>query len=191
MPLALTPITGRRASDKTVSSVYGARKCATHSPSAERPGPISDKLRADFESLGYSLLTGAVSTPGLAEVYPHPALVELAGASERLMYKASRARLYWPHLSPVQRRKQLIIVWAQIAALLEPQVRGVAKLLPQVTPYSPGIALKAYEDTLDAVICAWIGIRILEGRALAYGDADSAIWVPYTSAGCGSRGDAS
>ncbi len=182
MPLALTPITGRRVSDRTISSAYGARKCATHAPSAERPGPISDKLREDFGSLGYSLLTGTVCSPGLAEVYPHPALVELAGASERLMCKASRARLYWPHLSPLQRREKLLQVWAQIATLLERQVKGVAELLPEVTPSSSGVAFKAFEDTLDAIICAWIGICILEGRATSYGDHDSAIWVP--------RGDA-
>ena len=34
------------------------------------------------------------------------------------------------------------------------------------------------EDALDAVVCAWVGVCALEGRAKAYGDPDSAIWVP-------------
>jgi predicted RNase H-like nuclease len=37
---------------------------------------------------------------------------------------------------------------------------------------------KAFEDTLDAAICAWVGVCALEGRAEALGDAVSAIWVP-------------
>jgi len=37
---------------------------------------------------------------------------------------------------------------------------------------------KAYEDKLDAVICAWVAIAALDGAATPYGDATSAIWVP-------------
>jgi hypothetical protein len=40
MPLSLTPIVKRRPSDLAVSRAYGAKKCATHSPSAERPGKV-------------------------------------------------------------------------------------------------------------------------------------------------------
>jgi hypothetical protein len=38
--------------------------------------------------------------------------------------------------------------------------------------------LKAYEDKLDAVICAWVGICALEGRPTPFGDENSAIWIP-------------
>jgi predicted RNase H-like nuclease len=41
-----------------------------------------------------------------------------------------------------------------------------------------GRALKAYEDQLDAVVCAYVAIAALEGRAESYGDDVSAIWVP-------------
>ena len=44
MPLSLSPITCRRTSDDAVSRAYGARHCATHTPSALRPGRISDDL---------------------------------------------------------------------------------------------------------------------------------------------------
>jgi predicted RNase H-like nuclease len=54
MPMALEPITGRRASDDALSRAYGAKWCAAHSPSAVRPGPISDQLRHGFEEAGYS-----------------------------------------------------------------------------------------------------------------------------------------
>ena len=74
MPLAHEPITARRAADNAVSRAYGARKCGTHTPSALRPGLISDQLKAEFERAGYPLQTTSISPPGLIEVYPHPAL---------------------------------------------------------------------------------------------------------------------
>jgi predicted RNase H-like nuclease len=59
MPMARHPIVGRRPCDEAISSNYGARRAATHSPSASRPGAVSDTLRADFEAHGYALCTCA------------------------------------------------------------------------------------------------------------------------------------
>ena len=33
-------------------------------------------------------------------------------------------------------------------------------------------------STLDAILCAWIGARYIEGAARAFGDSDAAIWCP-------------
>ncbi len=178
MPLSHEPITARRASDNAVSSAYGGRKCGTHSPSAARPGKISDNLRADFARSGYRLLTEAVTLPGLVEVYPHPALVELASARERLRYKLSRARKNWPGLSAKERREQVVSLWQDIATRLDREMAGVCAALPVPRADAPTIELKAHEDMLDAVVCAWVGICVLEGRAQPYGDRISAIWIP-------------
>ena len=62
--------------------------------------------------------------------------------------------------------------WGAIVAALEAEVAGVEARLPKVAPDARGAALKAFEDALDAVVCAWVGIRVLEGRAKAYGDAE-------------------
>jgi predicted RNase H-like nuclease len=37
--------------------------------------------------------------------------------------------------------------------------------------------LKRYEDGLDALLCAWVGIKYLDGDVVAYGDDTAAIWV--------------
>ena len=87
-------------SDDAVSRAYGARKCGTHTPSAVRSGRISDDLCETFERAGYPLRRDRIATPGLIEVYSHPALVELSGAPERLPYKAAKVWKYWPSLSP-------------------------------------------------------------------------------------------
>ena len=151
MPLAHTPIVGRRVSDSAVSRAYGGRKCGTHTPNALRPGRLSDQLRQSFDRAGYPLLTNMMSPVGLIEVYPHPALVELADASIRLTYKASKVRSYWPAATPTERRVLLYRQWSEIVTLLEGQVAGVVAALPRLEINASGKQVKAYEDTLDSV----------------------------------------
>jgi predicted RNase H-like nuclease len=182
MPLARTAIEGRRVSDDDVSRTYGARKCGTHTPSANRPGRISDDLRSAFEAAGYPLLTRVLRPPGVIEVYPHPALVELAGACERLRYKASKIGSYWPSDTRDQRRYLLFREWKGIVTLLEGEIAGVAAALPIPSHSARGVDLKAYEDTLDSIICAWVAVCALEGRAVPFGDHSSAIWIPRARA---------
>ncbi|MEH3159959.1 MAG: DUF429 domain-containing protein [Sphingomonas taxi] len=178
MPLATLPITARRESDNAITRAFGGRWCGTHSPSAERPGAISDRLRAGFEAAGYPLRTQDAQGGGLIEVYPHPALVVLAGAARRLPYKAGKTRSYWPGESLAARRVLLAAEWTQIAALLVTRIDGVAEVLPSLPEGATGLARKAQEDMLDAIVCAWVGTCALDGTAEAYGDTDSAIWVP-------------
>lgn len=178
MPLARSSIVGRRYSDDQVSRAYGSRKCGTYTPSVLRPGALSDALTKDFAGAGYPLLTEAITPPGLIEVYPHPALVELTGASERLPYKVSKVTTYWPLVSSSERRRRLYRQWRQIATSLEGEIAGVAAALPRLRLDKRGVELKAYEDMLDAIICAWVGICALEGRAIPYGNDDAAIWIP-------------
>ena len=98
MPMSLQPISGRRASDSAVSRAYGAMHASTHTPSLVRPGKISDDLRQGFLEIGYPLATSRLEGRALAEVHPHPALIELANAKKRLPYKASKIAKYWPDL---------------------------------------------------------------------------------------------
>ncbi len=178
MPMANTPIVRSRVSDRAVTSAYASRWCSTHQPNADRPGAISDILREQFGTLGFPLLTALPAVKGLIEVYPHPALVELSGSAKRLPYKAGNTGKYWPDQPPFERRVRLIAVWRQIAALLETEITGVEAVLPVVEASFSGLMLKAFEDTLDAIVCAWIAICVLEGRARPFGDHDSAIWIP-------------
>ena len=179
MPLGLTPIVGRRASDKAISSAFGAAKAATHSPSDLRPGKLADRLREDFAGEGYALCTAdGLHAPGIMEVYPHAALIRLSGDKTRLPYKAGKTTTYWPDADREERRRRVAEVWRRIVALLEREIAGVADALPAPGPEVRGRALKDYEDRLDAVVCAYVAIAALEGRAQAYGDAHAAIWVP-------------
>jgi predicted RNase H-like nuclease len=177
MPVGPNPIVGRRACDNRISSVYGARKAAVHSPSATRPGPISDHLRAGFEAVGLSVCT-ALPADGVIEVYPHAALIEFMREAERLPYKAAKTLTYWPGVLAEQRHARLRAVWARIVGALDRRIAGVAATLPVPAPETRGWALKAFEDKLDAVVCAAVAIAAQNGEVKVYGDAEGAIWVP-------------
>jgi predicted RNase H-like nuclease len=43
--------------------------------------------------------------------------------------------------------------------------------------------LKPYEDVLDALVCAWVGVRFFRNAAIAFGDATAAIGCPIASRG--------
>ena len=177
MPVGPHPIVGRRTCDNKISSAYGARKGAVHSPSRTRPGPISDRLRADFEAFGLKVRT-APPANGLIEVYPHAALIEFMGEAVRLPYKARKTLTYWPRLSVIERHTELRVVWERIVEALDRRIGGVAAALPVPAPEMRGWTLKAFEDKLDAVVCAAVAIAALNGEAVACGDAGGAIWVP-------------
>ncbi|HLH47799.1 MAG TPA: DUF429 domain-containing protein, partial [Roseiarcus sp.] len=127
MPLSKQQIIGRRASDIGVSRRFGAAKCATHSPSAERPGKVSGAFRAACEKAGYALIVSAGGLPALslAEVYPHPALLRLMSVEERVPYKAGKSKIYWPTASAGQRLERVTRSLQAIADALETAIAGV------------------------------------------------------------------
>lgn len=177
MPLSMLPITCRREADDVISRAFGARGCAVHSPSSQRPGPISDAMRLALTSRGFELAianTPAGTTPALLEVYPHPALLRMLGASHRVPYKAANSTRYWPKIDAPRRRQKLLDEWRTIIAALSARIDGFALEIPTTGTMA---GLKRYEDAIDALICAWVGIEYLLGRATPYGDASGAIWT--------------
>ncbi|WP_413442708.1 DUF429 domain-containing protein [Synechococcus sp. MIT S1220] len=182
MPLATTPITGRRAADTAISSRFGTRGCAVHSPSAERPGAIADQLRGDVAALGYRLhtTTTARAFPALIEVYPHVVLLALLERNYRVPYKVSRSLQYWKteSLPPAERIERLLIEFRAIKAGLGALISGIPELIPEPSDVKTLASLKPVEDMLDALICAWMGIEHREGRTVGLGDESAAIWIP-------------
>lgn len=177
MPLARSPIVRRRFADNAVSKAYGARKCGTHTPSATRPGNMSDFLTARLSAAGYPLATKAITPPCLIEVYPHPALIELMSAPERLPYKVAKMSKYWPNMSCTDRRRCLFANWSSIVDRLDRQIYGTAEHLRLPKVNAPKWALKSAEDLIDAAVCVWVGIAALDGHAQSFGDGDAAIWI--------------
>jgi predicted RNase H-like nuclease len=127
---------------------------------------------------GYPLLTRVLKTPGVIEVATDPALIELTGAEHRLKYKAMQARWYWGWATPAQRYDLLRWEWGRILALLEQDISGIETVLSMPDHRSRTGERKAFDNRLDAVICAWVAMCALEGRAAPLGDDMSAIWIP-------------
>jgi predicted RNase H-like nuclease len=178
MPMMDAPILARRAADNAVNRAYSGRGAGTHSPTADRPGLVGRALEAALSAAGYPLATLDIRPPCRVEIYPHPALIELLGASYRLPYKAGNTGKYWRGLPLAERRLRLYEVWATIVVALDGVLTGSAAALQLPPPGARGRELKAFEDRLDAVVAALAGTMALDGRARPYGDAASAVWVP-------------
>ena len=193
MPLSSEKIEKPRNSDKCITAEFAKYWCGTHAPTKLRPGQVGRRLFKEFCDQGYTHWVNSAGhearrLPGLMEVYPHPALLTLIplderlskfGNNKRLPYKISRARSYFRDIpEPSKRRQKLAETWRHIVTGLEQVISGVSKELGQVPSPEVLAGWKDYEDRLDAVVCAWVAIAALEGRARAFGDAGSAIWVP-------------
>jgi predicted RNase H-like nuclease len=181
MPLARGAIVRRREADDAVSRAFGARGLGAHSPSARRPGPLSHRMHRALARRGFSLATaegpGAVpAAQSLLEVFPHAAVLELLASGYRVPYKAARAGRYWPEATPADRRARLVEAWRRILRALRARISTVDLPLPRAAPAHG--RMKRLEDALDALVCAWVGIEFLAGRARAYGDAEAAVWTP-------------
>ena len=178
MPLALARITVRRVCDNELSRAFGARGCGVHSPTRDRPGPVSARLMREFTSAGFRLAVHgtAPAERQVIEVYPHIAVMRLLGEGYRVPYKVARAGQYWPEATPAERRARIRENLGRILGALQERIRGIRLRLPAGSAGPKEI--KAFEDTLDGLVCAWIGMRYLEGQCVSYGDETAAIWAP-------------
>ena len=181
IPLSRLAITGRRTADNEVSRVFGSRKCSTHSPSSLRPGALSDQMRADFHRCGFELATTRceVSNRSLIEVYPHTAMLSLMESVDRVPYKVSKTRKYWPDDLAHIRVCKIIEILSNIQQRLSLFIGGIE--IENFKSAKSLSDLKQVEDKLDSLACAWVGILALEGKATPLGDSNAAIWVPDDS----------
>lgn len=182
MPLAHTTIEGRRHADDRISSMFGHCNCAVHSPNPERPGMHGRALQQTLVVAGYPLVVfNDGARPALIEVYPHVALLGLMSSSQRLPYKAGKTRTYWKHDSLAQRKNNLVGTWAAILDRLRQEIAGIELRLPSQPEHAVAGELKRIEDSIDALVCAWMAAQDLKSSAVAEGDENAAIWIPNTA----------
>jgi len=183
MPLATVPIMRRRLADDLVSREFGSRHCSTHTPSPDRPGQVSELLRFKLEAQGFPLRVGAGATslPCTIEVYPHPAILALLNLETRLRYKISKARKFWPALGRAGRAAELLDAFGLLLGGLAGHIQGIELPLPKPDGIPSFAFLKRFEDTLDALVCAWMGTLYIEGLARVVGDEAAGIWIPAKS----------
>lgn len=119
----------------------------------------------------------------ICEIYPHPAHVSLFGLEKTMKYKARSGRKYeqrWPEYERYQQHLRSL-------RYSIPKLKRTKALLTQTDVRQlRGKALKAYEDTLDAITCAYVVYYLwMKGPKYArtYGTlTDGHIIVPMTKA---------
>lgn len=190
IPLSPLPICGRRSADNAISASYAKQWAGTHTPSKERPGPVSAALYRQLTSAGYIWMD--VSKPShlnrnvrcFIETYPHPVIVDMLGLEKRLRYKTTKRRKYWRNLTAEECWTNVASELDRLRDALASRINGIVDRIPEArillgtVPRGRDTVFKGLEDALDAIVCAFTGCEFLAGRANAFGDQHSAIWLP-------------
>lgn len=154
-PLVITNESGQRDCETQIGRTYGGRKASCHTSSLERfPDAAGIKLSSHLGSRGF-LHLAVTSSRWQLECYPHPAILEIFGLAERLLYKKG---------SVTQKRAGQIELARLISSLIDSPIVPLAipeeyssYLHPDRINALQGKSLKHNEDVLDAIVCMYIG----------------------------------
>ena len=102
-------------------------------------------------------------------------MLELCNSNYRVPYKLARRARYWPQAGPADRLNEIRMSWDRILECLK---RRIAFNFAIDCTGKPLRFWKAWEDVIDALVCCWVGLEWLKGRARPYGDEAAAIWAP-------------
>lgn len=183
MPISTVEFSSRRIADEKVSRTFGGLGCSTHSPTKERPGLMGKTISSEFVEMGFTIGTTETlksKTDCILEVYPHPAIINLLNLDYRLKYKVSRSTILWPNTRMRYRIEKCIYQFNRIFNALCDDIDCIPKFLPNPNTTYTLAELKKYEDVLDALVCAWVGIKYFKNSAIPFGDDKAAIWIPFS-----------
>ncbi|MDJ0955172.1 MAG: DUF429 domain-containing protein [Acidimicrobiia bacterium] len=168
-PLHVPNETGRRPCESELHRVYGSRKAGPHSSNRTRllgthRAIRGEELATRLGDMGFGDPWSAGDRT-LLEVYPHPAIIEVFGLDERLIYKSKRG------VTVDDRRHGLRTLSDLLDSLsaADPPLIGASVAVPDD---ARGAALKQIEDRLDARLCAWVASvwGHHRGRVRLFGD---------------------
>ncbi|MBW4666793.1 MAG: DUF429 domain-containing protein [Cyanomargarita calcarea GSE-NOS-MK-12-04C] len=172
-PTLIPNATGSRLPDKLTHKYFGKYHAGCYPANLNLPfAERTVNFGLELETRGYDHAPTIVpQKPGRyqIEVFPHPAIVNLFNLDKILKYKKGRLS---------DRRLELIKLQNYILntlPTLEPHLRpspSICGFFPNVIP-TTGAALKATEDKLDSLICAYVGAHWWywgEQRNLVLGD---------------------
>jgi len=175
-PLIIRNHTGQRRCETAVSKYYGARHASCHTSNLSLyPDPVSVRLASELISRGFRHAPDVTHPENglvMLEVYPHAALIELFRLPRILRYKKGNIATKRSGQRDLQQRLRGLSL---LAPPLEPTARLSEYLGADVNSVR-GAALKAYEDGLDAILCAYIAYYYWfwgSGGTRLFGDMDS------------------
>jgi len=160
-PLLVPNETGTRPCDRELSQAYRKAHAQAYPANRRRLGPVirGEALVEGLRAKGFHFSPRVVAQKQVrqvVEVFPHPAMVELFGLPHILQYKARPGR------SLSFRRKELSRFCALLRSLKEAEpAMDSEPILSFAKPgRQKGKALKALEDLLDALFCAYIALHL-------------------------------
>jgi predicted RNase H-like nuclease len=157
-PLIVPNATGQRACERLIARHFGRFHAYCHTSNRGNPA-FADGGRAERLSRTLRLDSDPCSPAErrAIEVYPHPAIVALFGLPRILRYKAKPGR------DLTSLRAELLRLLDLLDGLAGQPVRLDAAAAPQWAVIRAAVeqartkaALKAVEDAVDAVVCAYI-----------------------------------
>ena len=153
-PLVVKNKIGQRPCETLISRRFGHCHASCHTTNLRRPHARTGTLLVSaLEAYGFRpdfALSGAKHRPGrwLFEVYPHPAMVQLFELDQIIRYKKG----------PVAEKRLGLRALQHHLLELEgiEKTTDLNRFLRQDPESLRGERLKRYEDTLDAVFCAYL-----------------------------------
>jgi predicted RNase H-like nuclease len=183
-PLIIKNRHGQRRCETLIGNSYGDRHASCHTSNLSLyPNADSVRLASDLFSRGFvhAPSAGPSDQRVMLEVYPHPALLELYSLPTILKYKKGRAD---ERRTGQQELQKKICELSHFAPPLE-FTSKLAEFLAIDTNSLRGNQLKANEDKLDAIVCAYIAYHFWfwgTSRTLQFADVNSGyITVPITA----------
>ncbi len=158
-PLVVPHDRASRAGDRAIASAFGPMKAAVYPATKNRLGSYGGRriwdLVRDLKEAGFHHDCAVV--PGkevrqFFETYPHAATVALFHLPRILNYKAKQGRSYeerWGAFRELHRHLRSLKTF-------DPSLKGVDHFLRPRLAGIRGKALKAYEDRIDGILCAYI-----------------------------------
>lgn len=152
-PTLIPNVTGTRLPDKLTHKYFGRYHAGCYPANLQRPfAQRTVEFGLSLEARGFA--HAPVITPKKLgrfqiEVFPHPAIVHLFGLSRILKYK--KGTLAERRLELMKLRQHIL----DTLPTLEPSLNLFSShVLPEIP--ATGTALKAVEDQLDSLICAYV-----------------------------------
>ncbi len=175
-PLIIKNEQGQRACENGLSKVYGSRKASCHTSNLRLfPNALSVRFSKMILDKGFKHLGPKKFQ---IECYPHPAIIEFFGLTERLKYKKGKVAdkkkgqqklaFYLLRLSESPTLK--LVIPDHFRRYFDDSFINTLK----------GKALKSNEDALDAVVCLYIAaLYSSQASNQTFGDSkEGYIWVP-------------
>lgn len=153
-PTLLPNATGMRLCDRLTHKHFGRYHAGSYPANLGRPFAVRTvEFGLSLEARGFEHAPVIqAQQPGRhqIEVFPHPAMIQLFGLDQILKYKKGTLAKRRPELS---RLRQYI---CERLPTLEPALDITQGKMPLPEIPTSGTALKAVEDQLDSLICAYV-----------------------------------